>query len=186
MSSSSTLISISISQNNAANWHVSKDNLSKFVTELSWLLPDNVQPFVGIKTYPSQLKIETSAGGQGGDSSTFITSIIIPLIQQGGIIVTALVGIQIVISKLLEREKDNEVTIEANGKKLTIKGKKIPVAEELIKALFPELSLQHIKSALSKLQTMEQYQKTRDPNATVTLKQELPDEEHSADTDFGY
>jgi len=44
-----------------------------------------------------------------------------------------------IICKLMEKDKDRELTIESDKKKVTLKGFKLPEAKELLKMLAPEV-----------------------------------------------
>lgn len=186
MSSSDTLIAVSICQRNIFNYNKAETHLKKLVSELTWLLPNGAQPFIGVSAQGNQIEVNTTAAGTGGDSSTIVTNILVPLLLQDGVVVAAFAGIHTVISKLIEREAASEVTIEANGKKLTIKGKKIPSAEEMIKAVFPELDLKRTVSAQTRLQATEELYRKRDPEATVKLRRELTEEETSENAGSDY
>ena len=163
------------------NYPKAETRIKKLSNDLAWLLPADATLFACIYPPDDQVVVDSWAGGIGGGGEVLVTNLLVTVLGTGGI-VAVINGIFLVVSKLMERDKGCEVTIEANGRKLTIKGEKIPSARELMSAVFPGLDIDQIPPAKTRLKLREEYLRERDPAATVALL-ESDDEDTEDDSE---
>jgi hypothetical protein len=56
----------------------------------------------------------------------------------GGVITAVVTAIYQSINKYMERDANREITLEKDGKRITLKGHSLPEAKELLEMLYPE------------------------------------------------
>jgi hypothetical protein len=165
-----TQISLKISQNAEDRIAEAKANLENLLSELTWSLPSNTRVYVAREPSINDIQIFTQRPIGGGGGGIQLTEILVSLLQQVGFAVAVITAVYTVITKLMEREKDCEITIESGEKKISIKGHRIPKPEELIKSLFPELDEDNQQEVKSRLKELENGLRRSDPQAKVSLK----------------
>jgi len=128
-----------------------KANFDQVVEELAWYLPNQAYVFVGHQ--PSFTAIENGPAVGGGDEH-LLTEIMVSFLQDSSVVIGVISAAYKVISKLIEKERDIEVTIEVDNRKITIKGPKIGELEEFISEIMPTLAAEKIKPAQSRLENL--------------------------------
>ena len=150
-------------------------DLDIYVRELLWRIPDECDAYRyewprrdDVEIPPTPPRYGTGGGGEGGD----IVQLIITYLTSDSAVVIALIGaIAAVAKSFLEREKDNEINIEIGDRKFSRKGPITLDIEEMIDALFPELSGKPVQPVPSKLERLG-------PQAKLTIKTEIEIENH--------
>jgi len=169
-----TAISVKIMQETEDRGKEAKKSLDTLKGELVWLLPQDAQLY--LKQEPSYSHLDISTQYPRGGGGAQITDLLVSLVQeasaQGGIVVSIITALSFVVSKFLDREKESEVTIEANGKKFVVKGRQAINSEELIKSVFPEFASIPIDPAKTRIAEFEAYLRRDDPQATANLRSE--------------
>jgi hypothetical protein len=130
--------------------------MQALLNELSWLLPIGADQYV--KLLPEKVPYELvpeleGVGGMGGGGYVVITDVLIPLLKDGAVVAAVIAGIVAIVSKIIDRWKDAEVTIEYGDRKLHVKGQQMQDVKALIQQVFPELDAPGIEPAPSRLDT---------------------------------
>ena len=129
--------------------------LERLLRELPWQLPEKADLFV--KQQPDlrtvSLLTEREIGIGGGGFIT-VTDLLITFLNDKAVVLAVVSALTTVIIKFIERNKDAEVTIEYNGKKVTVRGENYSKATSLLARLFPDLDVEPKSAAESRIDNL--------------------------------
>lgn len=100
----------------------------QFLKELGWQLNPNGGVYEKLLMPPGP---ETGGGGDG------LGEILITIVASGAV-GSALTTLYNALNSYLSKDNSRELTLEREGKRITIKGHSLPEEKELIRELFPE------------------------------------------------
>jgi hypothetical protein len=124
-----------------------RQDLETFIGELPWRLPPDAQVYSHITPSLKYIKSEHPFGG-----GTPSVEILIALAGVTGSIVTAVItAIYQSINKYMERDANREITVEKDGKRITLKGHSMPELKELFNSLYPEVFIQSENPPISRI-----------------------------------
>lgn len=112
------------------------DDIEEFVNELPWRVPKDSRVYTHVEPNYRYL---FSVLGMGGASPPPV-EVLVALAGVSGAVITATVtGLYQALSKYLERDTNREVTIEVDGKKITLRGHSLKDSKQLLKELYPKV-----------------------------------------------
>ncbi len=127
------------------------EDINVFVGELPWRLPRDAKLYSFNSPNLRFIEAENPFGG-GGEFNVellIVAELSIPVIKA---VITAIYQS---INKYLERDASRELTIEKDGRKITIKGHSILEQSELLEMLYPEMFLDEVvDSNLSRIERL--------------------------------
>ena len=132
-----------------------KNKFTDVEKELSWLTPKECKIYSRI--YPSYQDIEVpiTSKNYGIGGGIDLLQFMITYLDNPGIIITLIGAITTVIVKLIEKDKDCEISIQNGDRIFTYKGPTKLNKEEIFTKLFPELTSKNIEPAPSELEEFD-------------------------------
>jgi hypothetical protein len=132
-------------------------HIDDFKRELVWLLPGQARLYSNFEPSLSYIESETHLGGAGDLSIELLITI---AATSSGLVAAIIAALHQAMLRYLERNSHREITLEIDGRKVSVKGHSLPEESELLKRLFPE-EFEHGKQLM--------------PSRLDSIKSQLPD-----------
>ncbi|MCA9944788.1 MAG: hypothetical protein KC449_14970 [Anaerolineales bacterium] len=109
----------------------------EFIAKLTWRLPNGTRLYSPI--YPDLRVVKSDVSLGGGGELVSIELLVVIATVSGSIATAVITAIYQTLNKYFERDGSREITIEKDGRKITLRGHSLPESKELLDWLFPEV-----------------------------------------------